>query len=150
MEEDYYKNYYQKNKIKYKKAISKWKKLNPDKIREQKRRWRAKHHEEINQTIKLWRKISKNNKKSKEDSKKYRKMNTEKIKKQRYAYNHLRNILIGKRGSMCENCGENFFDIHHLKYENEEDAVVLLCRSCHSKTHKGLISPNFLKGGYKK
>ena len=63
--------------------------------------------------------------------------------------NYKNGIRTGKRilleiKSLCENCGTNKdLQIHHIdknRNNNQLSNLVLLCRSCHSKEHRGVNS----------
>ena len=116
-----------------------WKKNNPDKVREQKRRWRERHKEDINKTFNKWKNKTDYNNKMRNYAKEYRKNNKEKVKLQRFAYYKLKEDLIKEKGFKCENCKEKpkVLDLHHLEYKNKKDFLLLVCRSCHMKIHRG-------------
>ena len=130
--------------------IKEWKKKNPNKVKAQKQRWREKHKKDINKTFTKWKNKTDFYKKMRKYSKNYREVNKEKEKLRKYAYYHLKEVLIKERGFKCEYCKttSKSLDLHHIEYNNEKNKILLLCRSCHMKIHKGFIDlNNFLIGG---
>ena len=135
------------------KRIKKWKNANPDKVKDQKRRWRERHKEEIKETFDKWKKGSdyiekmrKYNTKRYNNDKEFR----EKLKIREIALKEFKQGIIDDRGFECEICHaspENI-DLHHIEYDNKIENLILLCRGCHMKVHKGII--DIMKGGIKK
>jgi predicted nucleic acid-binding Zn ribbon protein len=48
-------------------------------------------------------------------------------------------ILLKERDNKCQHCGSYAnLDIHHIKYGNKPEDVLLLCHRCHMKEHAKL------------
>lgn len=119
--------------------VYKWKpisELSEDKKiirREQARRWNAK-----------WKK--KYPEKYRQITKSYANSLTEQEKKKRKiriaVQDSLRKKILEQR-MKCEQCGskENL-DIHHIKYINKPEYVLLVCRICHAEIHRKLREAN--------
>ena len=69
--------------------------------------------------------------------------------KRKEAYKFLREKIINERGNKCEVCQNTpkKLDLHHTEYRNERKFILLVCRGCHMKIHKGIIKLNSLEGG---
>ena len=89
------------------KETAKWKNKNKEKVSAQKRRHRERHKKELNE-INLIR---------------------------LFAVRKLKPFLICKYGG-CQLCkSTEKLEIHHIKYTNEWEDVMLLCRKCHLNIH---------------
>jgi hypothetical protein len=135
---------------KRKKSIKKWKKTNPDKVKEQKRRWRERHKEDIKKTFDKWKRGSDYNEKMRKYGKEKYKNDAdfrERLKVRATALKEFKQGIIDERGYRCEIChaSPKNIDLHHIEYDNKIENLILLCRGCHMKVHKGII--NIMKGG---
>lgn len=134
-----HKEYYKKNIERIKAMTKKWAKENEEKVKKYRIYNYKKNREDYIKRNKNW--VIKNKEKSKEYHKNYmrelRKTKREKemMKIRDYAYNHLKPILI-KRYNGCKKCGsKNKLEIHHIKYTNKLEDVMILCIKCHKKIH---------------
>lgn len=116
-----------------------WKKANPEKVKEQKRRWRQRHNGEILQTFNKWKaKNPQYYEGMRTYAKDYAQKNAEQTRIRVKAQGYFKKSLIQQRGNKCQVCGivPKNLDLHHIEYENKTDKVLLLCRSCHMLIHK--------------
>ena len=98
----------------------KWRKENADKIKIYKKNYNIKHQDQL-----------------KKYTKKYNIINKEQNRIRSYAHRYLRDKLIKER-KKCEICGsKKDLQIHHIKYNNDEENLMVVCRKCHHWTHRG-------------
>lgn len=70
---------------------------------------------------------------------------------QRHVKNYLAHYGYGVHDViLCQSCGAVAVDIHHIIYRSrggsdEADNLIALCRKCHEKAHRGLLSVEALK-----
>ena len=116
-------------------ACKYWRENNPEKQKKLTETWQRKNQERMRKVEKRWRKD--NPEKEKEKVKRYRKKYPEKAKAHNYANNVLRKKILEER-KVCEKCGSNKnLELHHKRYENNKKAILLLCKKCHLKIHRG-------------
>ena len=143
--------YYQNHKEEMKKSRDKWRKENPEKIKEEAIQYYKNHSEEIKENQKQWRK--KNPKKNEEIIKQWHKNNPEKVRgyKSKYKRNHpevseqrhkkkLQYIQNYKLSKGCSICGYNkdprYLGFHHPDDNKEYDVSSLINRDSSLKNIK--------------
>lgn len=59
------------------------------------------------------------------------------------------NLRSKERGNKCEVCKNQpkILDVHPPEYKNKKECLLLVCRGCHMKIHKGIIKVKEMKGG---
>lgn len=112
-------------------ATRAWKKRNPEKVRDQKRRHDEKHRKEVRERFRKWR--EKNRAREVATKTRWAKKNMAKVlvaQKLRYE------VEVGaiERGTICERCGEPAVHGHHHDYSKPLE-VEWLCARCHSRAH---------------
>jgi len=62
---------------------------------------------------------------------------TPKVKEKNRIRKYACEYLQAELGNKCQICGSlEKLEIHHKKYTNNKEDVILLCNKCHSKIHK--------------
>lgn len=132
----YDKQYYIKNRERILKRQAEYRKRNREKLRQKAKEYYLKHKEEC---------IARSHRSKK--SREWIKTEKGKLFLRRYYLEHkeewrirsLTQYYLAKTKKQCIICGsrENL-EFHHLSYDNPMN-VIVLCRSCHRKLHKGEI-----------
>ncbi len=144
---EYNKRYRKENKNKILKYSKKYREENKDKISKYSKKYREENMDKFRNYDKKRNKTEKRKSWSKKYNKKYSEENKDKIKNYkkskreviRIASKPLKKILISEKGYCNKCCSKENLELHHIKYINSIENVILLCKNCHVKEHNKLF-----------
>lgn len=136
---EYHKKWYLKNQQGQRKKLrenaKKYRATHAQEIKDYRKKWKKQNPNYNKKYSKEWRK--KNPNKVKEHNKNYSEVNKERLKLRNYAYKMLREKMLKDIGK-CQICNSKYdLQLHHISYKSNKDNLILLCRSCHRKKHNG-------------